>query len=941
MSTVSPLCGLARAAGAPANLTAAGWCPIMSSAQPGQLGDAGSGGMFTLILEEEITATGSGLAGGPLRAARTYLIADRGMAGLLAPAAQARTASYRIWLPDGGLLQLTTDEPFAYLFLSSRSANDVVQYRGTLEASLAAPILANGSRLPLHFSKATLTLAESAAGTSAFGSVGDQQFRGRQALALSNGLFTVTHPMQIDWQAKLIAPDAASFAGVQLLLGIYQLLPMLPDPYAANFGPDRQADAPRGRLQMNVSWNGGAPVIKTTVVTGARGDGSPETAPAPLFSPVSDPAAETLRDRFHDFVHARPFLVFDPQALRDVRLLDVSTNADQFGVDIGYAPGEPVEVRVEGLDLVSLGGKADVLMLPQMQWEPVHIVDNKDVGKLPDRIAHPDDGGPTLVGARTVRLTPVAPGPLAGSVVAAFTDAGERTAAFFTLPFGIRALATLDPERTLVEKLGSIELFRKSFIEDFTSAAQIRLKAAPALFRIPAGAGVPVLVREPPFLAGAAVQTVHAASPFNPAETMVFEPPPPPAPQVKKTVPPPFSVLTPLDQDFNLTFGPGRPGACVPIERVDLSGYGASCFSDWRHDQPIGISNVRFEVLSGRTRYEVIRMKTILGPCAAVVVRTITLERTGSGNVYRWDSGWQPVTDGLFEWPDATVKQHTSAVRGFYNIRHIRDTPGSYTVDGGKAEVQLVYFDTDVELDYPANGATAGRRTPSLGQVGFVQRIPRGLVPAAPLNRKQFEEVMRTLGPFGGPFDCVLDIGSSGQQMRVTSVFSAPAPGPGGTEFPVACYGALSVPRNEQWSTVHVATGSGTVAAVDPGRGVPLIRKGGTPHNPASGNYRLADPESLLDPNPATDYGLLLTTDTNACFSAAPRFPSTARRSSARSSPSWPILIRSRAWAAFSRPSAAASISTWRPTRSTSPAVLSAGRPRAPSASPSPTWATA
>jgi hypothetical protein len=861
-STLSTVAG-------PGIVKGAGWCPALSRSKPEQLGDAGSGGMIVLDVDGAITASGEGLKGGSLRLGRTYLLADRGFAGVLSPAAANPSAVYSISLPGDSTIQLGTEEPFAFLFLSSRTGIDVVQYRGMLAASLAEPLLANGSRVPVRFANATLTLSQTTAGLSAFGAVATQSLGKRTALALSNGLFTVTNPLQFDFQAELASASVALSGTVQLLFGVYQLLPILPDPYAANFGPDRQADAPRGRLKIAVSLTGNVPELTFQVLSEIRNDGSPQIGPAPAFTPVSDTESERLRGIFHEFVHDR-FSALGRLAVRDLRMLDVSTNADQLGIDIGYSPGVRADIEVNGVDIVSLGGRADVLMLPQMQWEPVQIIENLDVGKLPKYFAHPDDGGPTLVGARTVRLTPVAPIPLVDAVVDAHNDASERTGAFFTLPFGIRALATLNPARTPLEERAEIRIFRKAFVQDFTSATQVRLKAAPARLRLYDLGLLPTLVREPPMLHGAAVQTVHAKDQFN--TPIEYTPPPPPAPQVVVKKFPPFSVLDPIDQDFNLTFGPGSPDARVPIERVDLSGYGASCFSDWWHDQPSGITNVRFEVLCGRTRYEVIRMKTILGPCAAVLVRTITLERRASGNVFRWDSGWQPVTDGLFDWPDATVKQHTGPIRGFYNIRHIRDTPGTITIDGGKAEVQVVYFDTDIEVDHAVKGATSGKRVPSIGQIGFVQRIPKGLAPPTFLNAKQFQEVLEKLSPIGGPFDCVVNIGGSGQEMRLTSTFCAPAPRGAGMEFAVACYGSLSVPRNEQWSVIQINNGN-DVGVIDAHKGVPLIRAGGTKRIPPSGNYRIADPQDLFNETPGRDYGLLLTTRTNRLLFPRPEIP--------------------------------------------------------------------
>ena len=145
----------------------------------------------------------------------------------------------------------------------------------------------------------------------------------------------------------------------------------------------------------------------------------------------------------------------------------------------------------------------------------------------------------------------------------------------------------------------------------------------------------------------------------------------------------------------------------VPLERLDLSGYGESCFSEWRNPNvvPPDVSHVRFNVLTGRTSHEVVQVVAYLEPCKAVMVQTITLERKGNASVVRHDSGWRATTPGLFGRPGSPCKFHRGAVRGYYNIREVRDTNVIVNVrDGGK--LQAVYFDADVSIE----GATRGAR---------------------------------------------------------------------------------------------------------------------------------------------------------------------------------------------------------------------------------------
>jgi len=857
-----------------------GWCPALSKAKPDQLGDAGSGGLFMLSVAGDLKESNPGLERGPIRLGPSVLFADRGIVGIISLQAENRAATYINSLWEHSSFHLTTDEPFTFLFLSSRSGIELLQLRGTLNATLSGPKKADGTSLPLRFHGAAFSIWQNTAGIWMSGSASNQVQGERTALALSNGLFTLSQAEQMNWFGQL-GPSSSAFGGsIQLRFGIYQLLPMLPDPYVANFSSDFKADSPRGSLILEIEWGPGSPQFRTTVLSPKRKDGSPEILPPPILTPLPDSESERLKTGFQTFLRAQPWLAVARPAYetRSLRLLDVSSNADQLGIDLSYPPANDQPIEIQGIDVVSYAGAADVLMLPQMQWEPVQVVQNPNVGTLPPYLASPDDGGPSLFGGSTVRLTPVAPLPLALAVVDAHNETGERASAFFTLPFGIRALATLDPRNSPPDLRASIQIFRKQFDDSFCSATMVRLTAAPPRLRIRRNADGYKIEHTPPFMPGMAVQTIRAQ---DAGRTPIIYPPSPVIPPKPPSVqPPPFSVLTPIDQDFNGTFAvsPSDASPGVPIEGIDLSGYGASCFSNWNDDTDDDvpkITNVRFEVLIGRTRFEVLQMKSVLLPCHAKVIRTITLERLASGNVNRWDSGWQALTDGLFEPSVKGIVWHTGAVRGFYNIRQIRDTAGTISVKG--AELEAVYFDTDVELEHLLKGAINGKRVPSLGQLGFVQRIPfktdPGGAPKAvivePFKADQLEELLKGYAPVGGPLDCILDVGGSGQQMRLSGVYFSHA---GGANFAAACYGSLTVPRNEQWSTVQIVSDN-EVHAVDAGKGVPLVRLGGTRSNPPSGNYKIADPENLVTPTTAVEYGLQLTTGTNRLLFRRPEIP--------------------------------------------------------------------
>ena len=171
------------------------------------------------------------------------------------------------------------------------------------------------------------------------------------------------------------------------------------------------------------------------------------------------------------------------------------------------------------------------------------------------------------------------------------------------------------------------------------------------------------------------------------------------------------------------------------MTRIDFSGYGASLFSRWVNPnaQFAETSQVRFDVMVGRTAYEVVQVRSVLYPWGVRVVRTVTIQRTGGGGVFRRDSGWVATSDGLYDFSDPStppasrIVTHPGVVKGLFAVRHIRDTAQIYERDyfgsGGTVKVRLaaVRFDADARIAGVVRGGSNGE-VPSLNQIGFVQR---------------------------------------------------------------------------------------------------------------------------------------------------------------------------------------------------------------------------
>src|SRR6185503_7648363 len=194
------------------------------------------------------------------------------------------------------------------------------------------------------------------------------------------------------------------------------------------------------------------------------------------------------------------------------------------------------------------------------------------------------------------------------------------------------------------------------------------------------------------------------------------------------------------------------------------------------------------------------------------LIRTIILERQGSGMVRRWDSGWLPTTPGRFRLPGKFERIHPGVVDGMYDIREIRDT--DQIVVAGGAELQAVYYDADIAFVQGGpkppvvSGQNAVGRVPARRQLGYVQLVPPqpGGGPAPLMSPAQFDQLLTMTGPIGGPIDAVIRIGSSEQQMRITSLDTARVNPVGAPQsFAVSVHGSPIILSSSRWSMVKIA----------------------------------------------------------------------------------------------------------------------------------------
>ncbi|MFF3842586.1 hypothetical protein [Streptomyces sp. NPDC001930] len=871
------------------------WWSLPVTVDPAELlGEGAGAGSLLLAVSSGLRADWYGHEGGPVSLASAEIDADGSSLRFAAgPADQPARQVFRLWEETGGsgadagagatrsTVEVSLPRAFTFTFSSHRSSTttgkgaatgtgtgggtgtDEFAAHGVAHTWLDRPRTAGGDRLDSAL-PVTYRLFHEAEGfrlalTSEPEGGSGGESHAPIALALTNALLTVTTPYVLRLDGPLAAPDRLDAGELGLSFRLRHLLPTLPDPYAANFRtpslrrtPDAAPD-----VQARVSWAEPSTAsldIRVLPDGDTDGDGEAdlpaELVPDPEALPIEVGTREPdLPSEFEEWLGAR-------QCRSGLALLDVSSFSDQLGVTVTLRAQERrVPLGVDGLTLRTDAAHTLVLLLPQFQWEPVRNRANpltKDEAAL---LTFAGDGGPTLVGAHSdsVTLVPVTPVAVAREVVRAHEEDGAPAAVLCTLPFGMKAVVRLDPRDQRFEKPATLRLQRTRFT-GFTGARQIALRAG-----VPADTSAEA--PPAPLLHGRASQSA------------TFDATGSPNPQLD-------SVLGLLRRDFNSTFTDE-----VPLSRIDFGGYGASVVSRWVNDSPteVRVSQVTFDGYHGRTAFERIQLTTLLVPCFAVLVRTITLERYGSGAVVRWDSGWTATTPGLFRHPRTGRIGHPGAVNGLFDIREIRDTDVYVEIpaSGGGAPVrmQAVRFDADVEIDGVQEGQGADGRVPGHGHLGFVQRIPLEQPLAdmgvGALTPDQLRELFDSQGPMGGPVDCTVTVGSSPHTMRVHGVYAEPAgvnPGTGEEEFAVALYGSPRLPAAGQWSVVRVDNTSRTVGPVDAQRGVPLIqRNNAVSHEPNHYSMRWADPRHLFRNSPDSDYALLFAGEGQRVLYPRPR----------------------------------------------------------------------
>jgi hypothetical protein len=880
-STLTTLAGIGT-------LNASGWALPVTRGAVSSLGQPAGGGSLALGLAG-LTLTLPGVAAAVPLGDAAWLVAAPGLLTVATDAGVGAGVGGAVLLyPDpagrvavGGRIAYRCADALALRYLTASAGNELLVVGAALDVSLDRPVTADGARVALTSPQGILAFDRSATGTVVLAEGATTAAANeRLPLALDNALLALGAPGLLVVRADVqeTAPGVVAHHGAAaVLFPLLSALPMLPDPYVSTFVPaarrGAEVDAARtssgvlARLDWDATTGPATPALTFSLWPSVGATASlPTVPPAPAPGPRVQVRA-AAGGKVPDAVLLQELAAMADDAggaaAGPIALLDVSGNADQFGVRYGGSnrTGQPGDAgagpTIEGLSIVAPANTVRVITLPAVQWEPVN---GPDAGPF-SPMGFPDSGGETAVAARSVRLVEAAPRPAIDALVADYTDAAAPggAVAAVSFPFGIRAVALLQPPSRVALFGSALDLHRPGFsAASVTGGHQLRATAPRRVL----GPGLN------PSFPGATVQLSNG---------------------LHNGVAVGLSPIDPLTDIFNGDFAPGGVEPQVPVSRFEIAGYGESVFSDWTDETDVvpSISEVRFDVLVGRTSVEIVQGRSLLYPYAVGVIRTIKLLRDNAGRVRRTDSGWQATTDGRYRWPRPDTRTHPGVVRGVTQVLNIRDTGLRWTTSAG-TELMAVRFDCHVDLEGRVSGGGADG-VPSHDQLGFVQI---SVNPQPGMAASEFAELIDTFGPMGGALDAVVDLGGTGQRTRAAHVGVGVTQALTGPEFAMAAWGSPLLPTGGAWSVVRRPTGDPSPRPVDATLGVPVVRAGyaGAPPDPTS-PYRFADPADLATPNtPAVDYALLHATNTQRTLYPRPKVELTGPRAAEITSTQPPLL---------------------------------------------------
>jgi len=723
----------------------------------------------------------------------------------------------------------------------------------------------------------------------------------------------------------------ANYKGIEqgqitLMLGVRRWKPILPDPYVSNLKEGLNVGDVRGFFSLlfaQITWQRpDNPVItfqgSLSLLAGIAAKDPDD--PIPRANPI-ELDQNTL---WQIKKHKTQYLIKDGHKGQKTKiddyfnesekilrmgwhLLDVSTNMDLIGVCIFPLQAQKSKSKgrqwwedaftVDGMAANTQLGWVHVFTVPQVQWEPVRTLpedqDPITLGWFPEYLGSATDGGPTRIFgldfSYNQKLLPIIPDIVVRQIKNCFAE-GNLASVWTTLSFGLKAIVMLSPQNAEQRNADSLTIVQPVFPQKHASGGILQspwqqMKGSIQI-SITAESGNPEanlpLSPSPGFL-GYMAQTLNGYELYTGTELALSV--------LGATKQSDASVET----QFNAEFSKEGSKPFVPVTRFDLSGYGASNFSEWGNPLAMAsIGKVQFKIMVGRTAFEVVKFVSIIYPWGITVTRTVTIERRSGGGVIRKDTGWQATRPGILDFrvPGITENKYIfcpGIFRGCFDIAKIRPAsdeiikfkdPDDNTID---VELAPVYFDAKVKIDGAEN-----ENIVSIGVLGFIQLAPKPNTSGPVwtpnlLSDEALKKLIEDQGAIGGPIDTMVNVGNSGFKLRATRFEVDVTDNVGALNFVCIIRGQPLLPNNGSWSVVKIAAPGNTT---DPQEAVPADVFRGTPlfienlWSPPSdkqmvvsgptGPYRFADPIDLFAAQPIYDYGFMQNTGSQALLFRRP-----------------------------------------------------------------------
>jgi len=820
-------------------------------------------------------------------------------------------------------LSLSYQDVFPLIYYCHATEGEVLYAGCTGEIQPDRPVFAEGSHIAMKDLEGWVVFQAKGTEIKITALLGNPEAlqKPSKPLALENALMVVSQPTGLILEGTLSTQNPNNIEKGQITLpqGLLRWKPILPDPYVSNIQGgwhigERATVSEHSTkfasvLYAQISWEQpDKPIVtfKGDLILSTGVGIKPPSNPTIKSLPVQIDERTLGEIKKHEIDGQQREnkdeidRTFDQleKRLSGWKLLDVSTNMDLIGVSVSpsiFGSRDKLSMAaivsnqqptnhafvVKDMAVNTPLSLVHVFTVPQVQWEPVRTLPEDQniaaLGWFPEYLGSATDGGPTRLFGMSQALSPIIPDVVVRQIREDFIQ-GNRAAALTTLSFGLKAAISLLPQNSPTRNADSLDILQPEFPQKkMKGGIQINLMAE---------SGNPKSDSRSPGFEGFMAQTLNGYELFTGTELGLSV--------LGATFQPDASV----ENQFNKEFAIDGTARMVPVTRLDLSGYGASNFSEW--DNPgamASIGKVQFKIMVGRTAFEVVKFVSKIYPWGTTVTRSVTIERRSGGGVIRRDSGWQATQAGIFDFrvpveiPDNPYEFRPGVFRGCFDLNNIRPAsndiiefidPNPDYIDPDpnyvyKVELAPVYFDANVQLDGQEDGTIFSK-----GVLGFIQLEPKPdtkpeswkprLLSAAALRQLITEQ-----GAIGGPIDATLNIGNSGFRFRATRFEVDVTDNAGASNFIGVVRGQPALPNNGSWSVVKMAA-PGNVAdpqeavSADVSRGTPLFIENSW--NPPSGNimdvngtagpYRFADPADLFAPQPRYDYGFMQNTGSQA-----------------------------------------------------------------------------